>query len=365
MTATYTPAEVFPPGEYLRDELDERGWTLTEFAEIIGRPVQAVSEILNGKKEITTETAVALADALGTSPAVWLSLQTNYRLFKQLAARRLIETPTPVARRARLRGLLPLAEVRTRRWLPDTDDLDELERYVRDLLEIETLDEQPRFAVAARRANSTQPITLEQTAWLAHVRSVASVRKVPVFDRAGLADVAAALPRALQDGPSKLALVPPQLASCGVILIVSEGLRGGKLDGAVTFLGDGRPVVGLTTRGDRFDSLLFTLLHECAHLVLEHITAGGSAIVDDDVSEAQTDSNEVAANDQASAWLFPDGFERPSTVSVPTIVAAASCYGVHPSVVLGRVQRESENWKLHRSLVTKVRDVLSSEGLMS
>ena len=50
MTATYTPAEVFPAGEYLRDELDERGWTVTEFAEILGRPVQAVSEILNGKK---------------------------------------------------------------------------------------------------------------------------------------------------------------------------------------------------------------------------------------------------------------------------------------------------------------------------
>ena len=27
----YTPAEAFPPGEYLRDELDERGWTVTQF----------------------------------------------------------------------------------------------------------------------------------------------------------------------------------------------------------------------------------------------------------------------------------------------------------------------------------------------
>lgn len=51
MTITYIPAEVFAPGEYLRNELDERGSTVTEFAEIIGRPVQAVSEILNGEKE--------------------------------------------------------------------------------------------------------------------------------------------------------------------------------------------------------------------------------------------------------------------------------------------------------------------------
>lgn len=46
------PAEALPPGEYLRDELEERGWTVAEFADILGRPGQAVSEILNAKKSI-------------------------------------------------------------------------------------------------------------------------------------------------------------------------------------------------------------------------------------------------------------------------------------------------------------------------
>ena len=113
MTSTYTPAEVFPAGEYLRDELEERGWTVTEFAEIIDRPVQAVSEILNGKKEITTETAISFAEALGTSPELWLNLQTAFRLHEQRSQR---ETTllTPVARRARLRSAVPLAEIRSR-----------------------------------------------------------------------------------------------------------------------------------------------------------------------------------------------------------------------------------------------------------
>ncbi len=38
------------PGEILRDELDARGWTQGDFAEIIGKPLQAVNEILMGKK---------------------------------------------------------------------------------------------------------------------------------------------------------------------------------------------------------------------------------------------------------------------------------------------------------------------------
>ena len=96
---TQKPAHAFPPGEYLRDELEERGWTVTEFAEIIGRPVQAVSEILNAKKAITAETALAVSEALGTTPEVWLNLQTRYRLYLQRTAADPVDL-APVARRA-------------------------------------------------------------------------------------------------------------------------------------------------------------------------------------------------------------------------------------------------------------------------
>ena len=53
-----TYAEVFPPGEFLRDELEARNWSQTEFAEIIGRPVRLINEIIAGKRAITPETAV-------------------------------------------------------------------------------------------------------------------------------------------------------------------------------------------------------------------------------------------------------------------------------------------------------------------
>ena len=82
----YAPAEAFPPGEYLRDELDERGWTVTQFAEMIGQPVQAVSEILDAKTGITAETAVSISEALGTSAELWLNLETTYRRHQQRLA---------------------------------------------------------------------------------------------------------------------------------------------------------------------------------------------------------------------------------------------------------------------------------------
>jgi HTH-type transcriptional regulator/antitoxin HigA len=259
---------------------------------------------------------------------------------------------------------LPLAEVRARGWIPDTSDLDVVEDSVLHLLEINTFDERPRFAMAARRANSAEPITVEQTAWLAHVRSVAAGRDADRFDRTRLAALAEHLPRALRDGPGNLLEVPSLLATCGVVVVFSEGLRGGKLDGAVTLLGDDRPVIGLTTRGDRFDGVLFTLLHECAHLVLDHITSNEAAIVDADVMDEQTDPPEKTANEQAMQWLFPDGFQVDSA-SVPAIVAAADRYQVHPSVVIGQIQRQTGDWKKYRARVPKVRSFLAQSGALS
>jgi HTH-type transcriptional regulator/antitoxin HigA len=73
-------AEYFPAGEYLQDELRARGWTQSDFAAIIGRPVGLVSKIINSKTRITPETAKQIAAALGTSPEYWMRLDANYML---------------------------------------------------------------------------------------------------------------------------------------------------------------------------------------------------------------------------------------------------------------------------------------------
>lgn len=79
---TTTAATAFPPGEYLRDELEERGWTVSEFASAVGWPVQTLTNILDGKSEVTADAARALSNALGTTAEVWLNLQKAYCRYK-------------------------------------------------------------------------------------------------------------------------------------------------------------------------------------------------------------------------------------------------------------------------------------------
>ena len=77
---TIVPAMVFPPGDSIREELRARGWTQRVFAKRLGRPTQAVNEIIRGRRQITAETALALGESLGTSAELWMGLEGRYRL---------------------------------------------------------------------------------------------------------------------------------------------------------------------------------------------------------------------------------------------------------------------------------------------
>ena len=69
-----------PPGEFLREHLDDLDMSQTGLARRIGRPRQVVNEIACGKKAITAETALQLERALRTPMHVWLGLEQEYRL---------------------------------------------------------------------------------------------------------------------------------------------------------------------------------------------------------------------------------------------------------------------------------------------
>jgi HTH-type transcriptional regulator/antitoxin HigA len=346
---------VFPPGDYLRDELEARSWSVTDFAQIIARPVQAVSEILNNRKEITAETATEIGAALGTTAEVWLDLQNAYRLHKIRNQTRLSD----VQRRAKLRARIPLAEVQKRGWIPSAKDLDVVEAAVCDFLHIADLDEQPRWEIAARRSNDAEEtLTPSQRAWVAQAARLAADVKVRRFDPAGLAGLARDLPQRLVD-PQRLADVRDWLPSVGVAFVVVEHLQGSKIDGAAFRLENGTPVVALSLRGNRFDSVVFTLVHEIAHIVLGHADGKCLVIDEDAASEHPTNDVEEAANHLASSWLFRVPIEIAPPISQAKVLKAARALGVHPALLVGRLQWAGKlPWSSLRGLVPKAKEVL-------
>ena len=68
------------PGEILKEELDELGFSANEFAKKLKIPTNRITSILNGQRSITADTALRLARYFGTTPEFWMNLQTAYDL---------------------------------------------------------------------------------------------------------------------------------------------------------------------------------------------------------------------------------------------------------------------------------------------
>jgi addiction module HigA family antidote len=74
------------PGKVLREYLGER--TVTDTARHIGVTRVALSRILNGSAGISADMALRLADALSTSPELWIGMQQQYDLWQASQHRR-------------------------------------------------------------------------------------------------------------------------------------------------------------------------------------------------------------------------------------------------------------------------------------
>jgi addiction module HigA family antidote len=82
------PKNPFHPGEILLEEfLEPASLTQAAFAEQLGWTKTRLNELIKGKRGITAESALDLADALGTSAKLWMNLQTTYDLDKAIRAR--------------------------------------------------------------------------------------------------------------------------------------------------------------------------------------------------------------------------------------------------------------------------------------
>jgi addiction module HigA family antidote len=77
------------PGEHLAEELEELNMSAAELARKICVPTNRVTQILNGTRAITGDTALRLAHFFGTSAQFWLNLQSLYdlRLAQQKAGK--------------------------------------------------------------------------------------------------------------------------------------------------------------------------------------------------------------------------------------------------------------------------------------
>ena len=246
------------PGEFIREELEARGWSQRDLAYILGVPEQAVNLIISGKRGISPEMAKALGKAFDVSAEYFANLQTAYEMS-------IARAPDPsIERRALLQGIYPVREMIRRKWLEDSD-ISLLEAQLTRFFcknDISNIPYMPHFA---KKSDYTETTT-KQLAWLYRVRQLATEIVVPNYSEAGMRKLIDALPRHMTD-PEEVRHVPRLLSECGIRYVIVETLPKADIDGVCFWLDRNTPVVGMTVRQDQIDNFWFVLRHELEHVL--------------------------------------------------------------------------------------------------
>lgn len=350
------PARRALPGRLLKRELDARGWSQKELAEIIGRPEQVISEIVNGIKQITPETAIEFSRAFGTSDEFWNNLEANYQLWRAQKS----SAGDSISRRAKLFQLVPVSELKKKGWLPDTKDTDDLEKSYLDLMGISSMDVIPKCVVCKRQSTIKDGYLLPEVIWIKRVEQLISNQNLKKFN---VDEFKASIPDLLELSIDIIGVsqVPEFLLKNGIHFALVPHLSNTKIDGAF-FWFNNSPVIALSIRYDRIDSFWFTLMHEIAHLFAGHRGNLIETIYDRDKT---VKGNEAAADKMATNWLIEKGeyesfLTRPGqNFSRKSISAFSEQINRHPGIVLGRLHNDGHvSWKNLRGLLDKVKSQL-------
>ncbi len=346
------------PGEIIRDELEARGWAQEDLANIMDRPIQAINEIINAKKEITTETAIELGAAFGTSAEFWLNLEKDYRLWMEKQEVEKEETDK-IRRRSRIYALMPVRKLQKLGWIKKTRDIDQLEKEVCEFFNLDNLFSDPVLCVANFRLSLERGAEeMSVRSWVRRVEQITEHKDITSYD-ADQFDYMVEDLLELSISTKDIAKVPSILNKYGVQFVLLDHLPQTYIDGGAFWI-KGQPVVVLTLRYDRIDSFWFTIMHE-----LGHVKFGHDGHVDDLTKLDEISNNDEIANKWATKKLINQvAFElfiakNQPRYSKKAVEEFANRINRHPGIVVGQLQHINEiSYSSMRKYLAKVREYL-------
>ncbi len=326
-----------PPGEYLAEVLEEKGFSQKELADRMGRPAQAICEIIKGEKAITPETALQLERTLGVPAYLWTSLENDYRIIKaRQAENAALEKEIPLLKD------VPYSDLAGRGHVKKTPDR---RHQVREsqafygVASLANLDRVAAYGAAFRHAKARQASSLALAAWIRCAEVEAAKHKTPLFRKAAL--------KARLEEIRRLTLIPLEdsierlqaaLFESGISFILLPHFAKTHAHGAVLWLDPKHPVLVLSIRGKWADLFWFSLFHELGHILLH----GNKDIIDEESGEA--DDKELEADRFASDRLIPvvpyGRFLAREKLDRDAISSFAAQFGIHPGIVVGHLQHD-------------------------
>ena len=350
MTASIPPKPyeaplAIPPGFTIREMLEDLGMSQKDLAIRMGRPPQAINEILQGKKTITAETAAQLEVVLGMTQKYWLNREANYQ-----AARERLEQEKSILQDIERLHAFPYSDLQQRGLVAEAsgrsaqgkrERVINLRRFLR-VANFAALDRYlGQFKLAARLAHTSALSKEKLAVWLRIGEKQAEDEQWPVmsFRKRALEE---ALPRLrelsrVRDAETVMTTLREIGEETGVVFLFVKEFRNFPTKGMTVWMNN-RPYIMLTLHGKRWDMLWFTLFHEIAHVLLHErkVFIEGSSIPANGPEEDE-------ANRFASDHLInPESYREfiHQEITTERLESFAHSEAIDASIVVGRLMHD-------------------------
>ncbi len=334
-TYRWTPDVPVAPGETIREILDDRSITQTDFAVRLGKSEKFVSQLVNGKASLTHATAIELERVLGVPSSFWNAAEAQYRdLLARERQRKELEAQAEWA------GSFPLKEMAKQGFIAQDAGPAEVLGY----FGVSSVDAYNDYwgsekRLAARMSTAYTADTPAIAAWLrAGEIAAESIRTAPYSESAFRTALAELRVMSRQPADVWREAIRTTSAAAGVAVVFVPDLPKTRCFAVSWRASRTRAVIQIGLRYKTDDHLWFSLFHEAGHLLLDDRKRSGISDLDGD-SAAEERANRFAAD-----LLIPpaeyQAFVAAGQPSKATVRAFAKRIGIAPSLVVGRLQKD-------------------------
>ncbi len=335
----YNNLIAFHPGSYVEDIIDDLNITQKEFAKRLGVSPKTISKLVNAEIKISDDIASKLSKLTGISISTWFNLQKKYDL-KVLE----IEEQKKIDKEIEICEIIDFGYFKKHGFVEEKRyTKQEKVQELRKILKISSLEYLKNFnhQVSYRNTKGFLMKSIVNSNVMLEIATNYAKDKTDI--KLNVKKLEKILPelRAMTKWESDKFYpeIQNKLLSCGVVLLGLPALKNSSLSGATKIFKNGSVLLLITDKNKSSDIFWFYLFHELGHIL-------NSDFYSDYKDESSYEMAEKKADDFAKNTLIPledyTKFCERSDYSEKSIINFANEMGIHPSIVLGRLQKDGK-----------------------
>ncbi len=334
-TLSFQPDYAVAPGATLKEALEERGISQSEFSQRADMSEKTVSQIINGVAPITLETAEKLEMVLGIPASYWNRRELSYReSLSRLEWKARFETSLSWLKE------IPLKTLIERHVISNTEDKIEQCREALMFFGVTSVQAwksswgDPIAQYRCQGENKKRPGHV--AAWLRLGELQAAAVNTPPFSadlfRSALSKIRGLTCLRAEEWREKL---EQTCAEAGVVTVFTKEIPGAAVSGATRWLTKDKALIQLSLKFKTNDQIWFSFFHEAGHILLHKKKDTFVEFGHQDDTEEEKEANAFARN-----VLIPDvhASRLPFLKTRAQIVDFAHSIGIDAGIVVGRMQ---------------------------